>query len=93
MIGGADETEQDTFEYLEIQDTITEKVVCLKCYLEKNSATTSASPAPLIDLEILLFNLHLPLDLNLSYLDILEICLSSKHFGTLVRQLSTQTPN
>jgi len=46
IIEGADETEQDTFESLEIQDTIIEKVVRFKCYLE-NSATTSAPPAPI----------------------------------------------
>jgi len=38
MIEGADETEPDTFESLEIQGTIIEKVVHFRRYLEKNNA-------------------------------------------------------
>ena len=37
LIEGADGIEQDTFESIEIQDTIIENTVCLKHYMEKNN--------------------------------------------------------
>ena len=43
MIEGADDSERDTFETIEIQDTLIEKLTRLKRYLEKNN-TTAVSP-------------------------------------------------
>ena len=44
MIEGADDVERDTFESIEVQDLLIEKLTRLKCYLEKNSSTTRTLP-------------------------------------------------
>jgi len=44
MIEGADDVERDTFESIEVQDLLIEKLTRLKRYLEKNSSTTRTLP-------------------------------------------------
>jgi len=90
LIEGAEDTERDTFESIEVQDTIIEQVVRLKRFVEKNRTVNPTPPVihPSGDRDEDPVA-HPTSASRLPKPDFLDTHLNGRHFGTPFKQLST----